>query len=97
MFLQTSISHDEGGELRSDEDTDVVLLRLEPIQGLFSAIGTVSRDRVRLSIGWVSTTATSNLGSGKADGGDRVGDTTLESVHVVCVNIDKTRHTGDRR
>lgn len=90
MFLRTSRPHDERGELGREQETDggtnVVLLCLEPIQGLLGTIGTVTGDRILLSIGWVGTTATSNLGSGKADVGDGVGDTTLETVHVVCVN-----------
>ena len=73
------------------------MFRLEPVQGLFGTIGTVSGDCVRLPVGWVRPTATGNLGCGKPDGGGRVGNTALESIHVVCVNADKKFHKEGRK
>lgn len=86
------MSREEGEPSRGYKfggDTYVVLFGLEPIEGLLGTICTVSRDSVRLSVVWVCPTATSKLGCGKPDGGGGVGDSTLESVHVVWVNVDK--------
>ena len=70
-------------------DTYVVPFGLVPIEGLLGAISTVSGNCIWHTVLWVRTTATSNLGCGKPDAGGGAGDTTLESVHVVWVNVDK--------
>lgn len=85
--LQTSASRDQGEPSQGytiGEDSYVVVFSLEPIERLLGTISTVSRDCLRLPVGWVRPTATSNLWCGKGDVGVGVGDITLESIHVHC-------------